>query len=224
MALFKKLIKINGLGNQLISRKVKTNHFYKRSLLEISGDNNLIKIHEKNNIYRVRLVVNGNNNEITFDEGLRGFFFMVVSGSNIKVHIGKNCFFRDCEMAIFENGSILEIGDDSMSARGSKLFVSDFHTIYDVDTKQPLNKGTHLKIGNHVWIGDGVMVLKNHTIADNIVVAANSVVTKDLTESYAIYAGNPATLKKKNVNWDYRYYDQYVTDLEAEGISVSDLK
>ena len=216
MALLKKLIKINGTGNQLISKKTKTNQLYKRSPIEITGNNNLVKIHEENNIYRVRLVIKGDNNEVTFDEGLRGFFFMVISGSNIKVHIGKNCFFRDCEMAVFENGSTLEIGDGSMSARGSKLFVSDFHTIYDIDTKQPLNKGTHLKIGKHVWIGDGVMVLKNHTIADNIVVAANSVVTKDLTESNAIYAGNPATLKKKNVNWDYRYYDQYVADLETE--------
>ncbi|MBR1605051.1 MAG: acyltransferase [Alphaproteobacteria bacterium] len=221
MALFKKLIKIRGTGNQIISKKTKTNHLYKRSCIDITGDGNLIRIHEKNDIYRVRLVVNGSHNEITFDEGLRGFFFMVVSGSNIKVHIGKNCFFRDCEMAIFENGSTLEIGEGTMSARGSKLFVSDFHTIYDIETKQPLNKGTHLKIGNHVWIGDSSIVLKNHTIADNIVVAANSVVTKDLLESNAIYAGNPAILKKRNVNWDYRYYDQYVADLSAAGIAVA---
>ena len=62
------------------------------------------------------------------------------------------------------------------------------------------------------------MILKNHSIADNIIVAAHSVVTKDLTQSNAIYAGNPATLKKTNVNWDYRQYDEYLADLEAQSL------
>lgn len=216
MRLFKQLIKIKGSNNQLLSPKVKTNHLYKRSPIEITGNNNLVKIDEDNHIYKFHLIVNGNNNQVIVDHDLKGILKLVVNGDNIKVTIGKGCLFRGCEMAIFENNSVLEFGDDSMSARDSRIYVSDFHTIYDTQTKQPLNQGTHIRIGKHVWIGEGAMVLKNHSIADNIIVAAHSVVTRDLTESFAVYAGNPATLKKSGVNWDYRQYDEYMAALEAQ--------
>ena len=214
MRLFKKLIKFKGNGNKLISAKSKDNQLYKRSPIEITGNNNLISVHEYNHIYKLHLIVNGDNNKITIGRDLKGILKIVVNGSNNTINIGDDCLFRGCEMAVFENNSVLTFGNDSMAARDSRIYVSDFHTIYDVDTKQPLNQGTHVTIGDHVWIGEGAMVLKNHLIADNIIVAAHSVVTRDLTTSNAVYAGNPATLKKSGVNWDYRQFDAYLADIE----------
>ena len=218
MRLLKKLIKIKGADNQLISTKSKTNMLYKRSPIEITGNNNLVNVDEHNQIYKFHLIINGDNNQVTVDRNLSGILKLVINGNNCRVHIGKDCLFRGCEMAVFENNSILEFGDESMSARDSRIYASDFHTIYDIDTKRPLNQGTHIHIGKHVWIGEGAMILKNHSIADNIIIAARSVVTKDLTQSNAIYAGNPATLKKTNVNWDYCQYDEYLADFEAQSL------
>ena len=215
MRLFKKLIKIKGNGNQLISPQTKTNGLYKRSPIEIKGDNNVVKVDDYNHIYKLHLIISGNNNEINIGRDLKGILKIVINGNNIKVNIGNDCLFRGCDMAIFEHNSVLNFGNDSMAARDSRLYVSDFHTIYDVATKKPLNQGTHLNIGDHVWLGEGVIVLKNHTIADNVVVAAHSVVSRNLTESNAVYAGNPATLKKSGVNWDYRQYDEYAADYDA---------
>ena len=202
MRLFKKLIKIDGIDNQLISPKVKTNHLYKRSPIEIHGSNNLIKIDPDNRIYKLHLIVNGDNNQITIGQNIDGILKIIINGSNIKMTIGKDCIFRGCEIGAFENNSIVQIGDGSIFARDTRLYASDFHTVYDMDTKQPLNQGTHLVIGNHVWLGEGSMVLKNHSIAHDTIIAARSLVTKDLTESFALYAGQPAVLKKKDVNWD----------------------
>ena len=216
MKLFHKQIKIKGMNNQLISPKGKNNHLFDRSPIEIVGDNNLVSVDAYNHIYKFHLIVKGYNNQITIDRDLKGILQLVVTGNNCRVHIGKDCLFRGCEIAVFENNSVLEFGDGSMAARDSRLYVSDFHTIYDMDSKRPLNQGTHLRVGKHVWIGEGAMVLKNHTIADNTIIAAHSVVTRDLTESYAVYAGNPASLKKSNVNWDYRQYDEYLEDFEKE--------
>ena len=214
MRVFKKLIKIKGNNNQIISPKCKTNKLYKRSPIEIFGYDNVIKINEDNQIYKLHLIIRGSNNQINIDRNLQGILKIIISGSNIKVNIGKDCLFRGCEMAIFENNSVLNFGNDSMAARDSRIYVSDFHTIYDITTNKPLNKGTHVNIGNHVWIGEGAMVLKNHSIADNTIVAARSVVTRDLEQSFAVYAGNPASLKKTNVNWNYSTYDEYVSRLE----------
>lgn len=216
MRLFHKLIKIKGINNEFVSPKAKSNPLYKRSPIDICGDNNLITIDNHNRIYKLHLIVHGNNNQITIDDSINGILKLIVTGNNCRIHIGKGCTFRGCEIGVFENNSILEIGDDCLVARDTRIYVSDFHTIYDCESKRPLNQGKHIHIGHHVWLGEGVMLLKNHTIADNIIVAARSVVTKDLLTSNAVYAGNPALLKKTNVNWDCREYDDYLEDFEKE--------
>lgn len=205
----KSKIKIKGKNNQLISPKIPENQFNERCQLKIIGDNNLVKIGGKNELYKMEIVIEGHNNKITLGEGCWGIGRIIVSASDTEINIGNRCGFRGCDIALFENGSRLEFGDEAMAARDSRIYVSDFHSIIDYETKEALNKGTHITIGKHVWIGERAFVLKNNTIADDVIVAAGSVVTKDLTESHAAYAGNPATLKKKNVSWDYRKYDEY---------------
>lgn len=46
-------------------------------------------------------------------------------------------------------------------------------------------------IGDDVWIGYGAIILSGVKISSGTVIAAGSLVTHD-TESYCIYAGNPA--------------------------------
>ena len=58
----------------------------------------------------------------------------------------------------------------------------------------PATKG-HTIIGHDVWLGYGSTILSGVVIGDGAVIAAHSVVTQDVP-SYAIYAGNPAVLKK----------------------------
>ena len=214
MKLFHKLIKIKGNNNQIISPKSKSNQLYKRSPIDICGDDNLINIDECNSIYKFHLIIHGSGNVINIGRNVGGILKLVVTGNNCQIQIGQNCTFRGCEMAAFENNSNLVIGDDCIIARDTRIYASDFHTIYDCATKQPLNRGTHIRIGNHVWLGEAAMILKNNTIADNVIIAARSVVTKDLKESYAVYAGHPAVLKKRGINWDIREYKEYSKDIE----------
>ena len=57
--------------------------------------------------------------------------------------------------------------------------------------------GKKIIVGNNVWIATNSTILGGVTIADNIIVAAGSVVTKDLLDSYAVYAGVPAKKVKQ---------------------------
>ena len=52
-------------------------------------------------------------------------------------------------------------------------------------------KGEMTIIGDDVWIGYGAIILSGVKISSGTVIAAGSLVTHD-TESYCIYAGNPA--------------------------------
>ena len=216
MRLFHRLINIKGLNNEFVSKKTKRNPLYKRSPIDVCGDDNLISIDEHNQIYKFHLIVHGNNNQIIIDRNVNGILKLIVTGDNCRIHIGEGCTFRGCEMGLFENGSVLEVGDACLVARDTRIYVSDFHTLYDNEDKRPLNQGTHVRIGSHVWFGEGAMILKNHTVADTLIVAARSVVTKDLLTSNAVYAGNPALLKRTNVNWDDRKYDDYLEDFEKK--------
>lgn len=51
-------------------------------------------------------------------------------------------------------------------------------------------------------MGEKASVLKNSVIPDHCIVGDNAVVSGELKESYAAYAGNPARLVKTGINWD----------------------
>ena len=66
MRIFKKLIKIKGNNNQIISPKCKTNKLYKRSPIEIFGDNNVVTINAYDINYfesKVKDIEKQNNDE-----------------------------------------------------------------------------------------------------------------------------------------------------------------
>ena len=95
----------------------------------------------------------------------------------------------------------ISFGDGCLIAYQVQVLDTDFHRI--MDKTGILNPDKEVIIGNHVWIGARTTVLKGTRIADNIVIGAASVLTKQYNVNYSVYAGNPATLVKKNVEWDY---------------------
>ncbi len=67
MKLFKKYIKIKGENNQIISPRIKGNHFYDLSPVKIIGSNNRIEIAPENQFYKLELIINGSNKPIPID-------------------------------------------------------------------------------------------------------------------------------------------------------------
>lgn len=68
-----------------------------------------------------------------------------------------------------------------------------------------------ITIGSNCFIGARSVIMYGVTIADNVIVAAGSVVTKSVSESNVIVAGNPAKIistwdkfaeKSKEYAWD----------------------
>lgn len=78
---------------------------------------------------------------------------------------------------------------------------SDFHSICDRNDplKTPLNKSDEINIGNDVWIGCRTTVLKGAVIPDNVVIGACCLITKELPESNAVYAGSK--ILRRNIEW-----------------------
>lgn len=147
-------------------------------------------------------VVITNPQNIVLEYGARINPRAVILNKN-SVHIGRASLVgADAElnlfMAKFAMGQFSHISSN-FTAVGSR------HTLHSPTTfsvtRGPYafigdiaDKVGDIVIGNDVWLGTRVVVLPGVHIADGCVVGAGSVVTKNLTEAYGIYAGNPARL------------------------------
>ena len=72
--------------------------------------------------------------------------------------------------------------------------------IFD-DKGKIVNFPSDVEIGNHCWIGLAVLILKGVKMSHGSIVGARSVVTKQFEEPKVIIAGNPALIRKRNIEW-----------------------
>lgn len=113
------------------------------------------------------------------------------------ISIGTNCKINAYVYLNARSG--ITLGDDVTLSRGAKLI----STGYDLDLFFNEGKRVHVTdkpivIGNHCWICADAIILPGVEITgEYVVVAAGAVVTKSITESRVIVAGNPARIIKK---------------------------
>lgn len=144
--------------------------------------------------------------------------------SNLKVHIlskngkflvGKNLKLRGAAVYVGNKDNLLvTIGDNCLVAKGVTIRTTDFHVIYDKDTKQPLNEPADVCIGNHCWLCDKATISKGVNLPDDTIVAAMAFVTKSFNKSNTIIGGIPAKIiTDKNTTWSEMSYEQYLASI-----------
>jgi len=209
--------KIIGKNNTIVNNKTKSNFFLQTfSSLTVKGNNNYIEVNDLNFLDNSSITIIGNNNRVIISGFCGGIVNLNIFTSNSTLQIEEDVGFTGTEINLADSGSKVIIGKSSVIAKDVKIYCTDFHAIIDLDTKQPINQGKEVVIGESCWIGEGAKILKNTHIASNIIVATGSIVTEDLTESYSMYAGIPAKLKKNNVSWTRDSYDNYIKKLTAQ--------
>ncbi len=181
--------------------------------LNICGENNSVIIKKLSNFSKgiININITGSNNKIFIDENvcvstglninIGNSHYNYIDSKDIEIKIGKYTTFELTYISGVNFGTKIEIGEKCMFSFDTKLINSDFHPIYDNETKQIVNYVKDLKIGNHCWLGTNSIVLKNIILQDNTVVGAGAIVTKSFNEGNIIIAGNPAVIKKKNIIW-----------------------
>lgn len=159
--------------------------FCNRSIIKINGNNSIVKINKtKNYITNLKIINIKNNNKLIIDENFYQTGQCIIDFCNLNnktVIIGKNCMF----------------------GINSRIMCGDFHNIYNIKTKQCINKPNNdIKIGNNVWLARDVLILKDANIPNNTIVGARSIVTKKFTTENTILAGIPAKIVKDSVYWE----------------------
>jgi acetyltransferase-like isoleucine patch superfamily enzyme len=176
-----------------------------------------------------RVNFKGSNNKVVFFEGSRFSNSVIVASENNVIRLGKKSVFRglviyalesvvkigngfSCwglEIRAEERGTRVEIGNNCMFSKGINMYPTDCHTIFDVATKECINKGGTIKVGDHVWCGINVLFLKNTEIKSDSIIAAGSLVTKSFDNENILIAGSPAKVVRTGVNWDRRAPSEY---------------
>lgn len=173
--------------------------------ITLKGKNNIIKIHAPFKFFTSRLEINGENNlfEIeTTGYAVRDVHFSMMSlANNRKISIGNQFACGGALIVNNVSGNTITIWDDCMFGRDIIVRADDGHVICQKGTKKIINNSSGTKIGNHVWIAQRTFVGKDVEIGDNSVVGACSVITKGSTEQNVVWAGVPARIIKRDIDW-----------------------
>lgn len=154
---------------------------------------------------------------VNLDHSYSGSTFLRIEGKLIITGLGFHWFGPDFRLNILPSGTLKignnfsmenegrilvsacsQIGDDNMYSWGIALIDSDVHPIYN-ETNKRINPPKGFKIGNNVWIASDVTILKGVEVADGCIVGAKSLISKSLSSSNSIYAGNK--LLRQNIKW-----------------------
>ena len=132
-------------------------------------------------------------------------------GADAIMSIGENF---SCNGALIANNvstNFLTIGNDCMFSRNITVRADDGHVICKKGSRQVINNSEGTKIGNHVWVGERAFIGKNVEVADGCIVAACAVLTKGSSEENVIYAGVPAKIIKRDIEWYRENHNAFST-------------
>jgi len=204
-----------------------------------------IKIVNSSVLQDVKIMLNGNNNNLIIEEGAELIDCSIYAGGdNNYIYIGKDCKFKGTHIMCCDDGNSIiigdettvngefwgntvlhtmektkiEIGKDCMLSGNIVIRTTDGHAIIN-ENGERVNIPRDIKIDHHVWIGMNCMILKGSNIAKGCIIGANSVVTHSFNNNYTIIAGNPAKeiSKESNIDWNRRKgFDSSSSDFRNE--------
>lgn len=129
-------------------------------------------------------------------QGLKVFGFVDIYFGE-RITIGENCKLNN--QVILNGRSGITIGDDVTISPGAKVLSTGYDLDVFFNSGERIHKeDTPIYIGNHCWIGAGAIILPGVKITgEYVVIGAGSVVTKDISDSRVVVAGNPARIIKR---------------------------
>lgn len=162
------------------------------------GLNNHLTIVDPCEISGSEFIFRYNNNYVMLC-GNNRILLKCICHNNSKISIKKNTTMQSTRIHAYNNN--IEIGEDCLFSSNIEID-GGAHAVYDNTTGEVLNFPTKpISIGDHVWCGRYAFFTSKATIKNNCIVANNAVVCKPFDEDNVLIAGNPAQIKKRNINW-----------------------
>lgn len=202
MSGWKKQIQVVIIGKDGTEKRIAP-HAIPGLILNYSGENNKVVLHEPFSFYKCEAVLSDGAVLHLGQESrcVEAKFFARNGG---QILLGQR-FTNAHGLEIYADevpGIKVQIGNDCLFSFDIVLRSGDGHAIMDAETGDFLNKARNIIIGDHVWMGYRTSVLKGGRIPSNCIVGAGSIITKAFEEENSIYAGAPAKkVNRKPVTW-----------------------
>lgn len=206
---FPRLFRVLLQGNNWLQRRgrmARCTRFSSQGLLQrcrtdIIGVGNEVTIGAFSRLKNCSIVIHGNNNRIIIaPDCFLADTELFIEDDNGIIEIGKNTSIcGKTQLAVIEGCSI-RIGEDCLFSSDISVRTGDSHALLNA-AGQRINPPQNVVIGPHVWVGNRVIILKGVHLPSDCVVGAGAVVTKSVTASQCVIAGNPAKTVKESINW-----------------------
>ena len=166
-------------------------------------------------VIKLRIVAGGRMNTTAGTPLYLGKGARVVLGEGATLVIGSGVYLSSGCVVQVGDGASLTLEDDVYMNEGCRVTVIDSVHIgsgtlfgpnvqvydhdhrFDKDGVQPELRHSPVLVGEHCWLCANVVITCGCKVADCSLVSANSVVTHDLSEARALYAGAPARQIKR---------------------------
>lgn len=182
-----------------------------------NGKNNVVELKGSSIFNNFTIKFTGNNSRFVLGAGAK------ISGTAdlneaTEICIGDQFTVTGWIYFLAEKETPIHIGNDCMLATDISLRTGDHHAIFDITTKEKINKPRPITIGNHVWISTEAVLLKGANVGDGSVVGYRSVVTGEVPP-YSIVVGIPARVVKTNIGWHRKNLDEFPS-LDSMGYRI----
>lgn len=108
------------------------------------------------------------------------------------VYVGENSHINHLCCVWADVNSKIVLGDNVLMGPGVGIFASNHSLIRGQPMTFQERKEASIVIGDDVWLGAHSVITAGTHIANGVVVAAGAVVTRSITQEYAIVGGVPA--------------------------------
>lgn len=131
-----------------------------------------------------------------------------------KVGFYSHVLNRKCELIMGEDAAITSrhfIDCNGGVYMGKHSIIAGIRTqilTHGIDAYLCRQDAKPVHIGDYVSIGSGSIILKGTVIPNNVIVGAGSVLNKEYTETYKVYAGVPAKVKKDLSDYDVKWFSR----------------
>jgi acetyltransferase-like isoleucine patch superfamily enzyme len=194
------LLEHNATGNELIEAGDHDHRLLIHFQLKGSNGNRIFLNHCNN--FNGNIGITGTNNTVVLcgNSPWPSRLNRNLNGNRNFVFIGSGSTFVGTD--IFPTGDDISVicGDDCMFSHGTMIRTYDQHSIFDVDTKDWVNKPDSVLIGPHVWVGQETLILKGSRIGAGSIVGARSTLSSVIAPM-SVCVGSPAKIVRSRVCW-----------------------
>ncbi|MCJ2140517.1 acyltransferase [Methylobacterium sp. E-066] len=169
--------------------------------ITINGDGSHVLIGDGANAFERMSLTCGPSSTVHIGHGVRLASVQIYVCPHSKLLIGHHSAFANEGQVFVHETKPITIGHNCLISEGVNFWVSDAHSIIDLDSGRRINPSRPIHVGHRVWLGRNVSVFKGAHIGDGAIIGAQSIVSGVIPGNTLAY-GSPARVVRENVSWD----------------------